>query len=203
MPGLFLSPVIVERYLASVSASTLAQVFVAPTDLTVVGLVAYVGTAPASTDTVKINVSNSPTSQLVSPAGAANQSVVAYSLWTAANVPTITGTATTSFTTSNSTSVIENTAYALNYPLPGPSGTSGYKTAQSTSQYTQSPVIAPPDMYVYELGALTGPDNTYSDLNGQTQSAALIHAGDVLSFVLTGTVGSAADLQISLFCQKS
>ena len=203
MPGLFLSPVIVERYLASVSSSTLAQVFIAPTDLTVVGLVAVLGTAPGGTDTLKINISNSPTSQLTPPAGAANQSVAAYSLWTAANVPTIAGTAKTNVAISNTTSVIENTAYALNYPLPGPSGTTGYKTAQSTSQYTQSPVIAPPDMYVYELGALTGPDNTYSDLNGQTQSAALIHAGDVLSFVLTESAGSSANLQISLFCQKS
>lgn len=186
---------IVERFLASVATGNMVQPFVAPCDLDVVGLVASLGTAPGGSSVVTINVNNSPTSQLsvVSP----------FNLWTTANVPSITGTSTKSFTTSAPT-VVNNKPYALNYPLPGPSGASGYVTAQSTTQTTQTPVVTPPTIAEYQISALVAPDNTYTDLNGVVgTSAARINAGDVLTFVLAGGgVGSAANLSISLFLLK-
>lgn len=193
--GLNPNNVLIERFLASVSAENLPQSFVVPCDLDVVGLVANVGTAPGGSAAVKVNVSNSPTSQLAT--------VAAYNLWTTGNVPTITGTAVNSFTTSTARTVVDNAPYALNYPLPGPSGTTGYETAQSTTQVTQSPVTAPPNEYVYAMGALLAPDNTYSDFNGVTQPASIVHAGDVLTFVVAGgSLGSSANLSVTLYCQK-
>ena len=51
------------------------------------------------------------------------------------------------------------------------------------------------------------PDNTYTDLNGFTVPASTVHAGDVLSFVVTAggsavSVGSAANLEIVLYTNK-
>ena len=76
--------IIIERFLASVSASTLAQKFIAPCDLEVVGMSLFLGTAAGSTDGVAVNVSVVPTSQVTSvPSGASNQSVTnPYNLWT-------------------------------------------------------------------------------------------------------------------------
>jgi hypothetical protein len=204
--GLYAGPVIIERSLASVATGNLVQVFVAPADLVVVGLLAYTGTAPGGSTSLTVNISNSPTSQLNPPSGAANQSVVAYSLWTSTNVPTITGTAKFSTATTNTTTVIENVAYALNYPLPGATGagTTGFITAQQTTLGSNANAVSsPPKMYEYALNSLVAPDNTYLDLNNQTQSAALVHAGDVLTFVVGGAAGSAANLQITLFTQKN
>jgi hypothetical protein len=193
--GLYPNAEIVERFQASVSAANLAQPFIAPCDLDIIGLLAVVGTAPGSTNVMTLNVNNSPTSQLAN--------VSAYNLWTAANVPGITGTSTKSFATSTTQTLIENIPYPLNYPLPGPSGTRGYVTAQATSQTTETPVVAPPTMAVYQLLGLTPPDNTYTDFNGVASTpASLIHAGDVLTFVVGGAVGSAANLAISLYMQK-
>lgn len=193
--GLYPNAEIVERFQASVSAANLSQPFVAPCDLDVLGLVAVVGTAPGGSNVMTLNISNSPTSQLAN--------VAAFNLWTAANVPSITGTSTKSFTTNTSQTLIQNVPYALNYPLPGPAGAKGYTTAQSTAQTTQSPVVAPPTMAVYQMGALVLPDNTYTDFNGFTgTTAARVNAGDVLTFVVGGVVGSAANLAISLYLQK-
>lgn len=214
--GLYPSDIIIERFLASVSASTLAQKFIAPCDLEVVGMSLFLGTAAGSTDGVAVNVSVVPTSQVTSvPSGAPNQSVTnPYNLWTATNVPTILGTATQSpGTTISSTfygsqNLVDNFPYALNYPLPGPSGTTGYETAQATSTVTQTPVTSPPTLYKFQSNALTAPDNTYTDLNNIASTpASIVHAGDVLSFVVaaagTGaSVGSAANLEIALLCVK-
>jgi hypothetical protein len=198
--GIYASRIIIERFLASVSATTLSQVFVAPFDLEVLGLIAAVGTAPGTSDGLTVNVSNSPTSQLAN--------VSAYNLWTSANVPTILGTSKLSVTTDTTKTVVQNTPYALNYPLPGPSGTSGFVTAQRTTQSTETPVTAPPNMSVYELDGIVAPDNTYTDFNGATLTpASIVHAGDVLSFVVaaagTGaSVGAAANLEIVLFATE-
>lgn len=197
--GLYPNMEMIERSQASYSAASIGQVFVAPADLVVVGLLAVIGTAPGGSASVLFNVSNSPTSQLavVSP----------YNLWTTANTPAIVGTSKNSFTTSTSQTVIQNSPYALNYPFPGPSGQQGYKTAQTQVLTTETPVVAPPTLAVYQMGALTAPDNTYSDFNGQTQPASLIHAGDILTFSVaagTGGAGSAAGaVEIILYCQKS
>lgn len=201
--GLYQDHMNVERFLASVSASNLPQVYVAPCDLDVLGLLAVVGTAPGVNDGVTVNVNNFPTSQQ----GGALSSVGAYNLWTAANVPTILGSSKNSFTTSNAATVIRNLPYALNYPLPGPSGQSGYVTAQSTAQSTQTPLTAPPVLYEFGLGALVQPDNTYTDYNGIVRSAALVSAGDVLTFTVGAagsgaSVGAAANLEILLYTQK-
>jgi hypothetical protein len=203
--GLYPSDVLIERFLASVTASTLAQVFVAPCDMEVFGLLAHLGTAPGAGDGVTVNISNSPTSQI--------GLVSAYNLWTAANVPTILGTAVTNIGTSTpdtfygNQNLTVNKPYALNYPLPGPTGTSGYTTAQATSQTTEAPVTSPPVQYVPQLGAFTAPDNTYTDYNGNTASALAVHAGDVLSFVIAAagvsvSVGAAANLEIVLYAAK-
>jgi hypothetical protein len=193
--GLYADMELIERFQASVSAATLAQPFLVPCDLEVQGLLAYAGTAPGSTNSVTINCSNSPTSQIAG--------VSAYNLWTAANAPVITGSSKTNFTTLAPT-VIKNVPYALNYPLPGAAGTAGYVTAQSTSQTTQSPVLAPPTMIEYGISTLVPPDNTYTDLNGITGTpASYLHAGDILSFVISGaSLGSVANLEIVLFALK-
>ena len=192
--GLYVSPIVVERYSGAVAAGNLAQPFVAPADFDVLGLVAILGTAPGAGDSVSVNISNSPTSQLAN--------VAPYDLWSALAVPTISGTNTHSFTTSTTDTVVDNRPYALDYPFPGPAGVSGHETAQSTSLTTQAPVTAPPQISEYDMGALVGPDNTYSDFNGVTQSAALVHAGDILTFVVSGTVGTAADLAVVLLLDK-
>src|ERR1022692_4147018 len=101
MPSLHPAPILIERFLASVSASTFGQTFIAPTDLTVIGMVINLGTAPGGTSVVTVNVSNSPTSQAAS--GGAGTIVSAYNLWTATNAPKVTGTATTNLTVQNTT----------------------------------------------------------------------------------------------------
>lgn len=197
--GLYPDMELIERYVSgAISATTLGQVFVPPVDLDIIGMVLYVGTAPGSTNSFTVNVSNYPTSQN----GGSGTSVGAYNLWTATNVPKLTGTATNNLTVVQ-TAVVKNVPYALNYPLPGPSGTVGYTTAQSTAQTTEVPVTAPPTAYNFGIGALVAPDNTYTDYNGNTAVAASqVHAGDILSFVVGGTVGSAANLEIVLYAQK-
>lgn len=193
--GLYPDIEVIERYLSSVATGNMVQPFIAPCDLDIIGLVAHVGTAPGGSTLLTINVSNSPTSQL--------SVVSAYSLWTTANAPGILGTATNSFSVANPATVIKNVPYALNYPLPGPSGQSGYVTAQSQSQTTQSPVVAPPTQTEYGLSApLVGPDAVYNDLNGVSQPASWVHAGDILTFVLSGAAGSAANLGISIYASK-
>jgi hypothetical protein len=193
--GLFPDIEIIERFLASVTTGSMVQPFVAPCDLDIVGLVASVATAPGSTNLLTVNISNSPTSQI--------SVVSAYNLWTTANAPGILGTATKSFSAANPPTVIKNVPYALNYPLPGPSGASGYVTSQSASQTTQSPVVAPPSMTEYGItSGIVAPDNVYNDLNGISQPASWVHAGDILTFVLSGTAGSAASISISLYASK-
>jgi hypothetical protein len=197
--GLYPDNIVVERYLLNLADETLVQPFVAPFDIDVLGLLATVAVAPGAGNKFNVNVSNFPTSQQ----GGALASVSAYNLWTAANVPTISGTATASYTTSNSGTVIENQPYALNYPFPGPAGTVAYQTSQATAQTTSNPVTAPPVTYQYKLVPPVGPDATYTDYNGNTLPASLVHAGDVLSFTLNGTgPGSASGLSIVLFGSK-
>lgn len=195
MAGLYASSILIERSLATVVAGDLTPVFVAPCDLDVVGLLAHVTTAPGAGDEVTVNILNTPTSQ--------SANVAAYDLWTTANVPTISGVALSSVGTTTSVAVIDNRPYALDYPLPGPAGTSGFETAQSTSYITQTPVTAPPQEYRYELDPYVAPDNTYTDFNGVVGTpASVVHAGDVLTFVVGGTVGAAADLEVVLFVNK-
>jgi hypothetical protein len=208
MPGLFQSPVIITGSQASVAAGNISPLFVAPCDLEIIGLVAYVGTAPGAGDGVILNGSVAPTSQI----GTGSQETPnPYNLWsttaTPNNRPSILGTSQTSFTVSQSTKVVQNSPYALNYPLPGPTGTSGYVTAQSTSQTTETPVTAPPQVTAFGISALVQPDNTYTDFNGFTLSAAILHAGDVVTWTVTAggtnvSVGSAANLTFSVYCNK-
>ena len=197
--GLYPTIEIIERFLASVSTGNITQRFVAPCDLDVFGLALYVTTAPGASTTLTVNVSNYPTSQQ----GGSGTTVSAYNLWTATNVPSIVNTAQSNIVTTNSATLVKNTPYALNYPLPGPSGTVGYNTAQSTSTSTESPVTSPPTFYNYQMTNLVAPDNTYTDYNGVALSpASYVHAGDILTFVVGGSVGSAANLQMALYCGK-
>ena len=206
--GLYQDHYVIERFLASVSATTIAQRAVVPFDADVLGMVLWLGTAAGGTSGVNVNVSDLATTQQ-NVTGAANTGPAAYNLWTAANVPTITGTATTNLKQVNTT-LVQNSPYALNYPLPGPTGTQGYVTAQSNVLTTQSPVTAPPSIIKPTLTPLFGsaaPDNTFVSLNGFTDPASTVHAGDVLSFVITAggsgvSLGSAANLNIQLVCSK-
>ena len=210
--GLYQDHFIVERFLATPSSQTIAQKYVAPADLDVLGLILVLGTAPGTSATtgITVNVSNSPTSQI----GGGGTTVGAYNLWTAANVPTVANTATTNLAVSQSNTfygaqqLVNNNPYALNYPLPGPSGTVGYVTAQSTAQTTETPVTSPPVIYRYGItgfGAVA-PDNVYTDYNGVAGTpASLVHAGDVLSFVVTqlaSGIGAAANANIELIASK-
>lgn len=193
--GLYPSIEIVERSLNAVVAGTILQRFVTPCDLDVTGLVANLGQAPGAGQTLTINATVTPTSQ--------SAKVSPYNLWTPANVPTISGTSANSFVVNTTATVIQNTPYALNYPLPGPSGTTGYITAQASAPGTSTPVTAPPTLTVFEVNALVAPDNTYTNYNGVAGTpAARLHTGDVVQFVLGGTLGSSSDLDFSLYCQK-
>ena len=210
--GLYQDHEIVERFVTSPTAQTIGQRFVAPLDLDVLGCILWLGTAPGTgaTTGLTVNVSVSPTSQI----GGGGTTVGAYNLWTAANVPTVAFNATNNLTLIQSNvfygsqTLVNNNPYALNYPLPGPSGTSGYVTAQSTSQTTESPVTSPPVIYRYGVNGFgaVAPDNTYTDYNGVAGTpASLVHAGDVLSFVITalgGGIGAAANLNIELITSK-
>jgi hypothetical protein len=199
--GLYPNNATVERWLAgAVSAQTIAQPYFVPFDSDVLGLILYAGTAPGGSNTFSVNVNNTPTSQT----GGAGTTVNAYNLWTATNVPTVTGTAHSNLTAQQTLQVVENIPYAINYPLPGPSGTTGFVTAQSTAQTTTNPVTSPPLVYKFSMSALVAPDNTYTDYNGFTGTpASFVHVGDVLSFVISGgSPGSAANLQMELILAK-
>jgi hypothetical protein len=210
--GLYQDHIIVDRFLASVSATTITQRYVAPVDFDVLGCMLFVSTAPGANNGVILNVNNSSSSQT----GGGGTTVAAYNLWSTANAPTILGTATNNLTLIQSNvfygsqSLVTNVPYALNYPLPGPSGTQGYYTAQSNVLQTETPVTSPPTIYKYGINGYgaVAPDNTYTDYNGVTLTAAsLVHAGDVLSFVVTAggsgaSVGSAANLEIVLVGTK-
>lgn len=210
--GLYQDHFIVERFVSSPSAQTVAQRYVAPVDLDVLGCILWLGTAPG-TDVnhgLTVNISNSPTSQI----GGGGTTVSPYNLWTAANDPTLANTQTNNLTLIQSNTfygaqqLVNNNPYALNYPLPGPSGTVGYVTAQSTAQTTETPVTSPPVIYRYGVSGYgaVAPDNTYTDYNGVAGTpASLVHAGDVLSFViaaLSSGIGAAANLNIELICSK-
>ena len=111
--GLNPNTMLIEREQAAVAVATLAQPFIAPCDLDVVGLLAVLGTtAPGAGDGVVINLNDSPTSQLAS--------VSPYNLWTTANAPSILGTSKNSFTTTTAPTVIENSPYPFNYPSRAP-----------------------------------------------------------------------------------
>lgn len=216
--GLYGNIEIIERFSATVAAGSLngfAQPFVVPCDLELVGLIANCGTAPATTAGVIINLQVTPTSQMTAattygytvPTGAANQSVAAYNAWTAANAPSILGALKTS-TSYSAPAVVQNVAYAQNYPFPGAAGTVGYTTAQKTTTTTLAPVAYPPSLYAYQAKTLVNPDNTYTDLNGQTQPANLVRAGDIIFVTIaaggTGaSIGSAANLSITILANKN
>lgn len=212
MTGLYPAPFAFERFLASVSAQTLGQVLICPCDLEIVGLALNLGTAAGGTNGVTVNISDLPTSQ--NGSGQGYTQVNAYNLWTSTNVPTVAGTATSNMPSTTSDvfygtqNRVLNRPYQLKYPLPGPSGTTGFITAQSTALGTSTPVTSPPVMYLPSVTALVAPDNTYTDLNGITAvPASRVHAGDILSFVIAavsgGTVGSAANLEIVLYAQAA
>src|ERR1700679_2034234 len=126
--GLYQNTIIVERSQAAYSAAAIAQKFMSPCDLDVIGLAILIGTAPGANAAVTCQVSNSPTSQL--------SKVAAFNLWTTANIPTISGTNTSNLTAVLTDTVVDNVPYALNYPFPGPAGTVGYETAQQQSTIT-------------------------------------------------------------------
>ena len=197
--GLYGNIELIERWSPTVAAGSLngfLQPFLAPCDLEIVGLMAQAGTAPGSTNTMTINNNNTPTSQT---------GVGAYTLWTATNVPSLIGTATKTFTTSLLPTLVDNFAYALNYPLPGAptSATVGFKTAQATTTSSNAGAVqTPPTFSRYGMNALVAPDNTYTDYNGIVQPASIVHAGDVLLIVIGGVVGSAANLDVTVFANK-
>lgn len=195
--GLYADLEIIERWSPTVAAGSLngfLQPFIAPCDMEIQGLIAVAGTAPGGSTSMSVNLAVTPTSQ--------SPTVSAYNAWTAANAPVIVGTATKSFATSTTATVVKNVPYALNYPLPGPSGTAGYTTAQSTSQTTETPVTSPPTQALYQTAALVAPDNTYSDFNGITQSAGYLHAGDSVLVVVGANVGSAASMEVVIYALK-
>jgi hypothetical protein len=194
MPNQFPSYIVIERFLASVAAGNLTQQYTSPIDCDIVGISASVGTAPGGTSTVTVNGSVSPTSQLskVSP----------FTLWSAANVPTILGTSKTSQTATLVTQGPVFQAYAQNYPFPGPGGTSGLVTAQSSVPTVENPVLSPPMQFQPSVTALVAPDLNYTDLDGYSRPTARLRNGDILTFVIGGTLGSAANLDISLLLLK-
>lgn len=192
--GLYPDRISIERFEASPATGNVTQRFVAPYDFDVTGMLLWVSTAPGAATTMTVNVNDFPTSQQ----GGANPSVGAFNLWTAANVPSIVNTATSNIVTTNSQTLIENLPYALNYPLPGPAGSVGYATAQAQSQVTTNPVVAPPTVYKFQMTNPIGPDNTYVGYNGITEAASLVRAGDVLTFVVGGSVGASANLVMQL-----
>lgn len=211
--GLYQDHLIFTNFLASVAAvNPMIQRFVAPVDVDVLGMILFSSAAPGASNGVVLNVTVTPTSQT----GGSGTNVSAYSLWTAANAPSILGTATTNLTVVQSSTfygnqtLTTNVPYALNYPLPGPSGTQGYTTAQTSVLTTETPVTAPPTSYRTSITGYgsVAPDNTYTDYNGNTLTpASLVHAGDILSFVITAggtnvSVGSAANLTCELVCSK-
>jgi hypothetical protein len=208
--GLYPNAIVIERYLASVTPQTLGQRLQIVADADCLGMVLYTTTAPGTGNGVSVNLSCVPTSQITNvPAGAANQSVVSpYNLWSTTNVPTLLGSATQSWVSQPLPTYVFNTPYALNYPMPGPSGTSGLKTAQQALPTTETPVTSAPPFYQYNMSTPYPPDLSYVDMNGQTQPTMRVHEGDILSFVVTAagvnnSVGSAANLLISLAFAKS
>jgi hypothetical protein len=209
MSGLYPSTVLVERFLASVSAETMAQKFIAPCDLEILGMLLVLGTAAGAGDGVTVNVSNNPVAQ--ANVASTQLSPNPYNLWTAANVPSVAGSATSNITSGTITTnaylgaLLENKPYALEYPFPGPPGTVGFETAQQTSQITSAPVTTPPTIVKFGITAgLVAPDNTYTDANGFTSTpTSTVHEGDILSFVIgaISSVGAAANLEIVLYGQ--
>jgi hypothetical protein len=203
--GVYPDRVFVERFSASPSAGNVAQLYPVPQDLNVLGMMLVVGTAPGGTSTVTVNISVFPTSQQ-GQVGSINPPPGSYNMWTSKNVPTITGTATNSFTTTNTTAFgPTNAPYALNYPLPGPSGTVGYTTAQTQAAgilTTETPTTAPPFTYKAQLTPITAPDNTYTSTDATGDSAAKAHSGDIWTFVIGGSIGSAANLEMLLVAIK-
>lgn len=204
--GLYQDHFVAERFVANPTAQTVGQRYVVPADADVLGLILWLGTAPGVNDGVIVNVNNLSTSQQ----GGLGTPVGAYNLWTAANAPSILGANTTNLTVVQSP-LVTNVPYALNYPLPGPSGTQGYVTAQSNVLVTENPVTAPPTSYKVGVNPLYGsvaPDATYTDYNGVTgQPASYVRAGDVLAFVITAggsglSIGAAANLNIELVLSK-
>jgi hypothetical protein len=193
--GLFPDMELVERFTATVSAATIAQTFVSPVDLDVIGMALTLGTAGGP---LTVNISNFPTSQQ----GGGGSTVAAYNLWTTPNVPTLAAAAKSNLAVTQSVAVAKNVPYALNYPLPGLPVQSGFSSSQATTQTSQNAVVTPPTMFEYGIVTGTAPDNTYLDYNGISQPATWVHAGDVLSFVVAGTVGAAANLNICMYFQK-
>lgn len=200
--GLFQDHKIVERSLASVSVEALPfpGLFIAPTDYEVVGLLLYIGTAPGATHAVSVNcavtaVSQVGASSLITPNP--------YNMWTTANVPTITGTAQSNIVAVQNQTLVNPNPYNLNYPLPGQSPVTGYETAQSPTTGTFTAVTTPPLVTKFQMSALTPPDNTYVDYNGITTAASILHTGDLVSFVVSGSsLGSSANLQMELVLNK-
>lgn len=204
--GLYQDHFVAERFVASPTAQTVGQRYVVPADADVLGLILWLGTAPGANSGVIANVNNLSTSQQ----GGLGTPVGAYNLWTAANAPSVLGANTTNLTVVQ-TPLVTNVPYALNYPLPGPAGTSGYITAQTNVLTVENPVLAPPTSYKVGVNPLYGsvaPDAVFTDYNGVTGSpASYVRAGDVLSFVLTAggsgvSIGAAANLNIELVLCK-
>jgi hypothetical protein len=208
--GLYPNGTVIERFLATVTPQTLGQRIQIVADGDLIGMVLYVSTAPGTGNGVSVNLSCVPTSQITNvPAAAQNQSVVSpYNLWSSTNVPTILGSATASWVSAPALATVANVPYALNYPMPGPSGTSGLKTAQATLPTTETPVTSPQATYQYEMANPYPPDLSYLDMNGQLQPTYRVHAGDILSCVVSAaganvSVGSAANLLMTLAFVKA
>jgi hypothetical protein len=197
-----IDPVVIERWVSGgLSAGNVAQQYVSPLDCDIVGLALSVQTAPGGASTVTVNATNSPTSQLTGTGSFAG--VAPFTLWSASMVPTITGSAKQNFAAQLTQTLPIFQPYALNYPLPGPSGTTGLFTAQSTSYQTETPLQSTALLIQPSVtGFPVAPNLTYNDINGFSRPTSRLRVGDVLTFTIGGTIGSAANLSMSLILNK-
>jgi hypothetical protein len=219
--GLYPNTESIERYAAASTTTWSFSPFITSIDLDVIGMAVYLTTALSSAQTLKVNATVTPNSQI---AAASSTGVdTTYNLWTTANVPTVASTGATpagngrfNYTLADTYVVKPGYGYALNYPLPGaPDGsTTGFITAQQTTKGSNSGAAAYAPNFV-ELGApvLKAPDNVYIGINDlaiyggtgvATTPANIIHAGDTMTFTVTssGTLSSTAVLAV-LYCNKA
>ena len=219
--GLYPNTESIERSAATATSGWAFTPFITPVDLDVVGMAVWVATALSSAQTLTVNATVTPNSQLA--AASSTGMSATYNLWTTANVPTVASTGATpagngkfSYTLTDTYVVKPGYGYALNYPLPGATGagTTGYITAQASTKGSNVNASASAPTFV-ELGALvlTAPDNVYigvNDLVGYggtgvaTTPANIIHAGDTMTFTITasGTL-TTTPVYAVLYCNKA
>lgn len=221
--GLYGNIEVIERYVGTYNGTTNA--FVAPCDLDIVGGILYTGTALTATQTAYVNIAVTPTTQVAATGGgvvgASNgvlnnvgQTGTTYNLWSTANRPTVvgaTGGVTTNLVNANAYLTKAGQGYPQNYPFPGPAGTVGYTTAQSTTSTTSNPKVTATTFVDFGIATLVAPDTTYFGVNDlvtyggtgyASQPANIVHAGDILSFAFNGS-GTATTVEFVLLANKN